>query len=99
MREVDWDVVPETGKLPLCTVRDLQARATIYLADFRDIEVLIWKPTGSFIGLSRSRGMRFCSGPIEMMDGVWFGQENLRLQKHQRDVHVQVEFLEFQPFR
>lgn len=71
----DWSQV-QNGKLVLMTCNILSPREKMKIADFRDSEALKFRKSGNWMGMSIDRGLRLGSGPLSMVNGVWFCNED-----------------------
>lgn len=96
---MDWKLVPDDGIIVLLTMRDIVDKADLMIADFKDTHALIFKKTGNFVGLSKSRGVRLGKKPIRMISGIWYAFEDLEAQKKYRNVNLTADLLSFGPIR
>ena len=89
----DWSVVAD-GELVLMTVRDLgDPGEKMSVADFRDVQALFLPKVNRWVGMSPSRGLRFGSGPLKMVDGVWYCAEDLVAQRGHEDATLSPDVL------
>lgn len=63
----------------LLTATDIGPEERMYAADFRDMTAVMHTPSRSFIGLTRSRGMRLGKHP-RLVDGSWVLEEDVEAQ-------------------
>lgn len=68
-------MIRNDGSLVLLTSRDLAEDSLLLAADFRDMQALIHTPTGKWVGMNQ-HGVRLGSGPLEMIDGIWYVKES-----------------------
>ena len=94
MKAFDYDLLPREG-LALLTVPEIDGTGEMYLADFRDQRVLVFKPTGHFLGFSKERGIRLCKGPASMIDGMWTAVEDVEAARRFPDVRLEVDSMDF----
>jgi len=96
---LDWNTV-EDSNLVLMTVRDLgDPKEKMSIADFRDVQALFLPKVGKWVGMSPARGLRFGSGPLRMVDGVWYCQEDRGAQKGHEDMELSPEALSLEMIR
>ena len=88
MRDVDWRLVPRGGILTLLTMEDLIDGHHLMIADFRDMKALFHKETGSWVGLTRGRGIRLGRPPLRLQDGIWYINEDMELGKTKRNFRL-----------
>lgn len=88
MRQIDWGVVPSDNMMVLLTVPDLMDGVSFQVADFKDSHAVAYTKTGNFLGLNRSGGIRLGKPPIEMIDGIWYLQEDLKAQQAHPDLEI-----------
>jgi hypothetical protein len=95
MRPIDWDLVPDDGTMVLLTVPDLldDVDVPLQMADFKDDYALVFKKTGSYLGLTLSRGVRLGKGPARMVNGIWYINEDPYLQKIHADIELEPEMM------
>ena len=96
MKDFDASLLPDTGCAVL-TVPEIGADGPMYLADFRDVHVLTYRPTGHFIGFSPERGLTLCKGPLRMVNGIWTATEDEAARKSHHDVRLGAELLDLRP--
>lgn len=78
----------------LMTVQDLgDPRSKMSIADFRDVQALFFPKVGRWVGMSPARGLRFGSGPLEMVNGVWYCLEDVEAQKGHEDLTLSPDTL------
>lgn len=82
MRGFEWKYVPESG-LVLLTMQDVHPDVPIQIADFRDTHALAFRPSGGFVGQSRS-GMKL-GRALKMVDGVWYMSDDVKSQQEYAD--------------
>lgn len=81
----DWSDLPE-GHLVLMTVEALGNPKTVMrVADFKDVQALFVTKAGRWVGMSPTRGLRFGTGPLKMVDGIWYCVEDVESQKAFKD--------------
>ena len=95
MKDFDYGLLPKDG-LALLTAPDIDG-GPLYLADFRDSQVMTYKPTGHFLGFSAGLGIRLCKGPPRMTDGMWIVNDDLPANDKHRDVQLGPDVLDFVP--
>jgi hypothetical protein len=93
MKPVDWDIVPDDGTMILLTTNDIIDDANLYIADFKDLKALIFKPTRSFVGLTRTRGIRLGKGPPRMINGIWYVDEDPKAQAKHKNIELTPELV------
>jgi hypothetical protein len=93
MRQIDWKLVPEHGRMVLLTIQDLVDEVPLMIADFRDTHALFHPKSGRFLGLTRNRGMRMGKSPIQMIDGIWYINEDDEIAEKFKDLEVKSEDL------
>jgi hypothetical protein len=93
MRQIDSSVISGEGKLVLLTSRDLTGESRLMAADFRDMQALIYTPTGNWIGVNVN-GVRLGKSSLEMIDGIWYMDEEVN-NEHQ-SVRLSPELLSFE---
>lgn len=94
MKEFGYELLPVNG-FALLTVPDIDGHGRMYLADFRDSQVLIFKPSGNFLGFSKEKGIRLCRGPMSMVNGIWVVQEDKSAVESYKDIRLTPELLDF----
>lgn len=94
MQSIDWDVVPDDGTMVLLTVPDILDDITLCMADFKDDYALIFKKTGSYLGLTLTRGVRLGKGPAKMINGIWYINEDQNLQRVFPDIELEPEMVD-----
>jgi len=94
MKVFSYDLLPDRG-LAVLTAPDIDGSGPMYLADFRDSQVLIFKPSGHFLGFSRERGVLLCKGPLRMQDGLWTANPDEQANSSHTDVQLKAETLDF----
>lgn len=80
MRPIEARLIPE-GALALLTALEVTETSEVQMADFRDSLVLCHRPSGALLGVSRGSGVRLCSRPPFMRDGVWCGLPDAAAQQ------------------
>jgi hypothetical protein len=90
--QVDWESLPE-GKLVLMTVETIVKDATMAVADFRDVQALVFTKTGNYLGMSPTRGLRFGKSPASMQNGVWLVTEDMQAEQGWEDIQPATEDL------
>jgi len=88
MKEIRWDIVPNDGSLVLLTAVNLVMDEQLFIADFRDREALVYNPTGSFVGLTRTRGIRLGKKPLRLVNGIWLLDEDLEITKIHKNLFL-----------
>ena len=69
--------------LVLVTVPELAENVVMMITDFRDLKTLVYKPTGQYIGINFDGLLRLGTGPLEMINGIWYTREDPeQLDKH-----------------
>jgi hypothetical protein len=96
MKDFDYRLLPETG-MALMTARDIDGSSPMYLADFKDNQVLSYRPTGHFIGFSSQLGLRLCKGPPKMLNGMWIVHDDPVANEKHVDVKLASNLLDFIP--
>lgn len=96
MKEFELRLLPKTG-CAVMTAPDIDGTGPMYLADFRDVQVLVYRPTGHFIGFSAIRGIRLCKGPLKMVEGIWTAREDEDAARSHVDVRLGQDLLDFRP--
>jgi len=76
------------------TIPDLLDDISLQMADFKDDYALVFKKTGSYLGLTLSRGVRLGKGPARMVNGIWYIDEDLYLQKVYSDIELEPELVD-----
>ena len=94
VRQIDLPMLQENGSLILLTSRDIAEDSPLYVADFRDIQALVYVPTGNWLGTDGS-GIRLGKGPLEMIDGVWYMEEDLVMKEKHHNIQLSPELLSF----
>lgn len=89
MKPIDWDLVPESGVLILLTAYDIYDGQPMMLADFRDQQALFHIKYQRYLGLSLTRGIRFCRPPAIMSNGYWYAEEDNNIS----DVKLKIDNL------
>lgn len=79
------------------TAPDIDGKGPMYVADFRDMNVLIYRPTGHFIGLSMRHGLCLCKGPLKLVDGVWVASPDEDAIRRHPEVGLTADLLDFRP--
>lgn len=83
--DFNWSGLP-AGELVLMTVESLgDPKAVMKIADFKDVQALYIPRVRCWVGMSPERGPRFGSGPLKMVDGIWYCVEDLESQKMFKD--------------
>lgn len=98
MRPLDSSLIPGDGGLVLLTARDLADDSVLMAADFRDMDALVYRPTGSYVGIGAT-GVRLGKRPIEMTNGVWTMREDEGLRKAHSDVRLSAALLSLEIIR
>ena len=94
MKDFDYRLLPDEGMV-LMTAREIDGLSPMYLADFKDTQVLIYKPTGNFIGFSADLGLRLCKGPPKMVNGMWIVHDDPIANGNHKNVKLSSGFLDF----
>jgi hypothetical protein len=92
MRPIDSALIPVDGSLVVLTSKDIATNSRLFIADFRDMLALVYKPTGSYLGAGHT-GIRLGKRPLEMKNGLWLMQEDVELRKTHSDVQVSPDML------
>jgi hypothetical protein len=91
--DYDWSLLGE-GQLVLMTVQDLgDPKSKMSIADFRDVQALFLSKVGKWVGMSPTRGLRFGSAPLKMVNGVWYCSEDVEAQKGHEDLTLSPDTL------
>lgn len=89
----DWSAVGD-GQLVLMTVQDLgDPKSKMSIADFKDVQALFLPKVVKWVGMSPKRGLRFGSGPLKMVNGVWYCSEDVEAQKGHEDLALSPDSL------
>jgi hypothetical protein len=99
MQLIDWGLVSDNGVMVLLTIPDLLDDVPLYMADFKDDYALIFKKTGSYLGLTLTRGVRLGKGPARMVNGIWYIDEDLYLQKVYANIDLDSELVDLKLIR
>jgi len=99
MRPINWELIPEDAGLVLITTPVIPGDGSVFIADFKDTKALVYKKTGNFLGLSKTRGVRLGGYPLRMVDGVWYIEEDLEANKNIQDLQISHETLCLQLIR
>ena len=94
VKPFDYNLLPKEG-LALLTAPEIDGNSQMFLADFRDYQVLIHKPTGHFLGFSSQLGIRLCRGPKQMIDGMWIVQDDLHANQNHQNIQLTPEIMDF----
>jgi hypothetical protein len=94
MRQVEEDLIPLEG-LAVLTCQRIDFRAPLFIADFRDQQILIFTPTGNPIGISIDRGMRLGRRPLQMRNGIWVMEEEEKIPEQYQDKELRAEDVAF----
>lgn len=90
MRDVSPELIPKGGMV-LLTLRSLYMQASFLVADFRDQQAAIFKPTGSFLGLTADRGIRLGKRPPFMRNGIWLLHEDTDLKEEYANARITID--------
>lgn len=99
VRPIDWNLVPDNGVMVLLTVPDLLDDVPLHMADFKDDHALIFKKTGSYIGLTLTRGVRLGKGPAKMINGIWYVNEDQQIQQSYPDIELDPEMVDLKTIK
>ncbi len=77
MRRVNWDLVPDGGLVALLTAHEVGKGEELHLADFRDTHALYYSTFRSWIGLTKTRGLRPGKRDAVLVNGVWYAEEDM----------------------
>ena len=81
MKSIDWKLVPEKGNMVALTVPEITEDGDLYMADFKDVRILVFKKTGSYLGITKTRGIRLGKKQsLHMISGIWYVEEDLENQ-------------------
>lgn len=95
----DWSTVVD-GELALMTVRDLgDPGEKMSIADFRDVQALFLPKVNRWVGMSPARGLRFGSGPLKMVNGIWYCLEDRSAQRGHEDMTLSPDALSLEMIR
>lgn len=95
----DWSALAE-GQLVLMTVQDLgNPKSKMSIADFKDVQALFLPKVSRWVGMSPTRGLRFGTGPLRMVDGIWYCSEDVDAQRGNEDLVLSPEILSFEMIR
>lgn len=94
MKPFDYSLLPQEGAAVL-TVRELDGEGPMCLADFRDTQVLKYKPTGHYIGYVLDQGIRLCQGPLKMVNGLWVARVDEEANRKHQNVQLGLDNLDF----
>lgn len=76
------------------TVQDLgDPKSKMSIADFKDVQALFLPKVVKWVGMSPKRGLRFGSGPLKMVNGVWYCSEDVEAQKGHEDLALSPDSL------
>lgn len=98
MRPIDSSLIPEDGSLVLLTSRDIADDSRLMAADFRDMVALVYKPTGSYLGVNAT-GVHLGRMPLEMVNGIWLMKEDDDLRKSHQNIQLRPELLALEMIR
>jgi hypothetical protein len=97
--KLNWAGVKD-GELVLMTVEHLgDPDMKMQIADFRDDHALFIPKVGRWVGMSPSRGLRFGSGPLRMVNGIWYCSEDRESQRGYEDLGLSPETLSLEPIK
>lgn len=96
MKQFDPKIIGP-GVCVCLTAKELDGRSPFQIADFRDMQVASFKPTGHYIGYSNESGIRMCNGPIKLVDGIWVASPDEKAAERFKDVKLSAENLIFMP--
>ena len=88
----DWDSLPD-DMLVVMTAPALESGMAMHVADFTDVQALVFKETRSYVGMSRSRGLRFGARPALLRNGIWIAHEDTAKQLKWKDFVLSVDAL------
>ncbi len=95
MKSFDYDLIPR-GKFVALTSSSIDGQSPMSIADFRDNQILIFKPTGNYIGYSTETGIRLCKGPVTMENGIWIVLEDTDVDPKFNDSYLSEDLLDFE---
>ena len=98
MRRIDSSLIPGDGSLVLLTARDLADDSVLMMADFRDMQAVVYAPTGSYLGIGAT-GVRLGARPLEMVGGLWLMKEDEGLRRAHENVRLSPDLLSLEMIR
>lgn len=84
LRRLSPDHYPREGMLLLMTVEEVFPDAPMLVADFRDTHALYYSGLDGWVGMGKS-GLAMGTGSPELVDGVWYVEDDVRKNGAARD--------------
>ena len=70
--------------------------APLMMADFRDSQTLVFKPTQQYIGFSKTRGILLGKRLARLINGIWYVEQG-EIAKQYKDFTLNPDDVDFHP--